>query len=419
MEQQKLGTQSPTAAQAVFVSYSWDTELHKKWVLAFVTDLRKHGINAFIDQTHLRLGADSPQFMEQSVRDSGRVLVICTEKYKEKFDNRWGGAGFEGHIITAEMVNELGKNKFIPVLRGGDWITAIPTALAGLHGIDLRNNSAEEFQRLVRELHGVALMPPIGSPPDWLFENSAAHLPEEASSDPIEYWKQRKRLPETEVMKKIWSKSPRWYIWIRPTEFRTARFQNVQSCRQFMLSSSVTVWGWYSYPFIPEEALQEGPDWISGEIDHNDGRMTRIERCVLFRSGQFVHHRGFDEIPQLGTRVHVLEILDTVTAAFEFAARMAERNVLFPTAAISFELFGVDGRELTWPTDLFGTRDAVTGHYWCQEAGVNVTRRVSTDELKIKRRQLALEVALEIYSHFGWLDPPKDRLVQEQAKRIG
>src|SRR5579859_4638624 len=161
MGQPETGTQDLIAAKPVFVSYSWDAEAHKKWVLAFVMELRRHGINAFIDQTHLRLGAESSQFMEQSVRDSAQVLVICTEKYKEKFDNRRGGVGFEGHIITAEMVNELGKKKFIPVLRSGDWNTAVPTALSGIYGIDLRNDSAEEIQRLVKELHGVFLVPQL------------------------------------------------------------------------------------------------------------------------------------------------------------------------------------------------------------------------------------------------------------------
>jgi hypothetical protein len=406
------------AAKPIFVSYSWDTEQHKKWVLTFVLELRNHGIDAFIDQTHLRLGADSSQFMEQSVRESGRVLVICTEKYKKKFDAREGGAGFEGHIITAEMIRELGKNKFIPVLRSGDWNAAVPTALSGIYGIDLRDDSAAEFQTLVKELHGVSLVSPIGSPPDWLHQQPSTQQAEGSSSDP-EYWEQRKKLPETEIMKKIWGKSPRWQIWIRPTQFRTARFQNVQACRQFMLSSYVKVRGWYPYPYFSVEEVQEGPEWISGEIDHNDGRMTRIERFALFRSGQFTHHRSIDEIPQLGTRVHVLEVLDTVTAAFEFAARMAEQNLLSPAAAISVQFVGVDGRELTWPQDNFGTRDAVEGHYWSQEATVNVTRQISSDELKTKRRELALEVALEIYSHFGWLNPPKHRLAQEQAQRIG
>ena len=99
-----------------FVSYSHDSDEHKKWVLALVERLRNDGIDAIVDQMHLTLGAYSPEFMERAVRESNRVLVVCTEQYKERFDRRVGGAGYEGHIITGEIVNEVGKNKFIPIL---------------------------------------------------------------------------------------------------------------------------------------------------------------------------------------------------------------------------------------------------------------------------------------------------------------
>ncbi|MFZ3211902.1 MAG: toll/interleukin-1 receptor domain-containing protein [Terriglobales bacterium] len=155
-------------ALRVFVSYSWDTEEHKKWALALANRLREHGIDAIIDQTHLSLGARSPEFMECSVRESGRVLVVCTEIYKRRFDNREGGAGYEGHIITGEIVNEVGKNKFIPVLRNGDWKSAIPTALSGIYGVDLRNDSPDEFRKLVETLHGISHISPVGPRPAWL-----------------------------------------------------------------------------------------------------------------------------------------------------------------------------------------------------------------------------------------------------------
>src|SRR5215469_2135 len=145
----------------VFVSYSWDTELHKNWALIFVNQLRQHGIDAFIDQTHLDLGARTPEFMERAIRESDRVLVVCTDAYKRRFDNRKGGAGYEGHIITGEIISEVGKNKFIPVLRGGDWSTALPTALSVVYGVDLRNDSAGEFRKLIEGLHGVSRISPV------------------------------------------------------------------------------------------------------------------------------------------------------------------------------------------------------------------------------------------------------------------
>src|SRR5262249_8968271 len=67
--------------------------------------------------------------------------------------------------------------------------------------------------------------------------------------DPIEYRTQRNSLPETEIIKKIYSR-PRWCIWIRPTEFKRARFQSLDQCKYFMQSSSVRVGSLVAYPFV-------------------------------------------------------------------------------------------------------------------------------------------------------------------------
>src|ERR1019366_1999685 len=78
---------------------------------------------------------------------------------------------------------------------------------------------------------------------------------EALESEPSEYWEQRKRLPETDLLKKIWSK-PHWHVWIRPTEFKRARFQSVEQCRQFILSSGVPIAGWFAYPSFSRDALE-------------------------------------------------------------------------------------------------------------------------------------------------------------------
>jgi transposase len=140
------------------------------------------------------------------------------------------------------------------------------------------------------------------------------------------------------------------------------------------------------------------------------------------RNGIFVRnddHWSLEEIPQLGGRVHVLEILDTTTAAFEFASRMAEQNFLSPEAVISFDMHSVDGRPLTWPTNVFRDSDFVGQDTWCQESEFRVARRATLIEFQARKRELALEVTLEIYSKFGWTNPPADRLAAEQHKRFG
>jgi hypothetical protein len=230
----------------VFISYSWDSEEHKVWVLAFANRLRDDGIDAILDQTHLHFGGRTLEFMERSVRDSRTVLVICTEGDKHRFDGRDGGAGYEGHIITADILNSAGMNKFIPVLRQGDWTTAMPTALGGIYGVDARADSVEAYKELVRLLHGLDKIRPVGRAPDWLQEKGAhvlVSVPVISEKPAVaiasqEYCHQRERLADLESVLKIWQ-MPHWRIWSRPEEFRKARFRNLDYCAQFVATASV------------------------------------------------------------------------------------------------------------------------------------------------------------------------------------
>lgn len=237
--------------------------------------------------------------------------------------------------------------------------------------------------------------------------------------EPQEFWEQRRRLPDTEILKKVWCK-PRWRIAIRPTEFKLARFKDVAQCRQFMMSSYVRIQGWFPYPWFSTSSLETGNEWIAGEIDKSEeGRISHVEHWVLFRSALFAHNRAFDEIPQLGDGVHVFEILDTTTAAFEFAARMGQRGVLLPETAVTFELHELAGRELVWPKDIFGGSNLLGQDCWCKDQSFCVGRQLLPDELQAQKREVALDAALEIYSYFGWSAPPRDVLARAQAARFG
>nr|WP_235879877.1 hypothetical protein [Polyangium aurulentum] len=45
---------------------------------------------------------------------------MSSAKYKAKSDDRQGGVGYEGDIITAEVFTRANYRKFIPILRKGD-----------------------------------------------------------------------------------------------------------------------------------------------------------------------------------------------------------------------------------------------------------------------------------------------------------
>lgn len=152
----------------VFVSYSHDSPEHKRWVLEFAEELRRNGVDPIIDAWDLRPGDDVPKFMERGVRDSGRVLMICTEKYVAKANDGVGGVGYEAMIVTSELVRDLGTAKFIPIIRQNTDHPGVPTSVATRRYINLSEGAdrAAEMQTLLRDLHSVPPeKPPLGRSP--------------------------------------------------------------------------------------------------------------------------------------------------------------------------------------------------------------------------------------------------------------
>ena len=148
-----------------FMSYSWDSEPHKAWVLKLAERLVGHGIDIILDRWHLKPGFDRPYFMEQAVSQSDFVVIICTENYALKADHRAGGVGYESLVITAEVAREALTDKFIPVLRQSTFEKSLPIYLGSRLGVDLRGDPYNEdhYEELLRQLHGQPIIaPPIG-----------------------------------------------------------------------------------------------------------------------------------------------------------------------------------------------------------------------------------------------------------------
>ncbi len=167
----------------VFISYSHDSPEHKRWVSELGTKLRHNGIDAILDQWDLGPGDDITLFMESGLRNSDRVLVICTDTYVSKANAGEGGVGYERQIVTAQLIQNLGTNKFIPVIRQASGEEKTPTFLATRMYIDLRAESQfeSEFDKLLHELHQV----PIVQKPH-LGKNPFATLPSGQQTAPSE-----------------------------------------------------------------------------------------------------------------------------------------------------------------------------------------------------------------------------------------
>lgn len=143
------------AGPTVFISYSHDSPEHKKWVGEFASKLVEKGIDVILDQWDLGFGDDVPKFMEQSVANSARVLMICTETYVHKADDGKGGVGYEAMVVTGELVTNLGTAKFIPIIRQTGGESKLPKCVGTRFYVNFSEgqNLDEEFERLLRELH--------------------------------------------------------------------------------------------------------------------------------------------------------------------------------------------------------------------------------------------------------------------------
>ncbi len=152
----------PTA----FISYAWESESHRIWVRDLAARLRHDGVDTRLDQWNLRPGDDLPGFMEKAITECDFVLLVCTPTYRDKAMKRQGGVGYEGSIITGELLALRPERKFVPVLRRGEWGESAPAWLLNRLYVDLRGEPYQEdaYQSLIAALYRDPIeVPPLGS----------------------------------------------------------------------------------------------------------------------------------------------------------------------------------------------------------------------------------------------------------------
>jgi hypothetical protein len=157
----------PNTPPSVFISYSHDSESHKKWVLQLATRLRANGVDIVLDAWNIRLGTDLAQFMETGLSSSKRVICICTDEYIAKADTKTGGAGYEKQIMTATMLHDLNRDWIIPLVRSNSKkkkyssSKKLPLFLDGKLYVDFTKDEEYEtnYGLLLRDIHDAPLLP--------------------------------------------------------------------------------------------------------------------------------------------------------------------------------------------------------------------------------------------------------------------
>jgi len=94
--------------------------------------------------------------MESGIRDSDKVIMICTPNYLKKSNERLGGVGVENTIITGEFYDKEKVNKYIPIVRNykQNLHECLPTYLKSKYSIDFNKESEYKikFDELVRKI---------------------------------------------------------------------------------------------------------------------------------------------------------------------------------------------------------------------------------------------------------------------------
>jgi len=130
-----------TKIPSVFISYSWDSPEHKKWVADIAKKLRENGVNAILDQWDIPPGTDIPSFVEKAIASSDFILVVYSETYNERFAGRKeGGVGYETALVTKEFFDAAGT-KIILIVRSKAAADSLPIPLQNRFYIDFTDDS--------------------------------------------------------------------------------------------------------------------------------------------------------------------------------------------------------------------------------------------------------------------------------------
>lgn len=164
------GNETQSTRPIVFISYSWDDEEHKEWVLNLAKKLSNDGVEVILDRYFLKPGANLPFFVENNIERAHKIIMVFTPNYKLKADKRTGGVGYEYSIMNIELYKNISSNeRFIPLLRRGEMSESIPTFMQQFIHIDVKNddNFENSYNDLIREIYNEPEIkkPKVGSKP--------------------------------------------------------------------------------------------------------------------------------------------------------------------------------------------------------------------------------------------------------------
>ncbi|SHF76694.1 TIR domain-containing protein [Flavobacterium fontis] len=102
----------------VFISYSWFSDEHVKWVSKLAQELARRQIKATLDQKDLELGQPITKFMEKGIKSS-ICICVCSEAYTKKANDEssYGGVEYEISILSNQVLKGRLRSTIIPIIK--------------------------------------------------------------------------------------------------------------------------------------------------------------------------------------------------------------------------------------------------------------------------------------------------------------
>jgi len=158
----RITPRAPTvSAPRVFISYAQYSPQHLTRVLKLAEALRRHGIDADLDQFHRHELLDWPRWCQEQLQPgrSDWVLMVCSEPYRDRIENRVDphtgkGAFWEGALIDDQLYQAKGDHRFVPVLLDDESEESIPAMVRGwtcfrVHAMDFTGPGFKDLYRLL------------------------------------------------------------------------------------------------------------------------------------------------------------------------------------------------------------------------------------------------------------------------------
>ncbi len=147
----------------VFISYSWDSESHKEWVLNLAKTLMENGIDVILDRFYLHVGSKFSNIIEEGLLKADAIIAVFTPNYRLKAENQSGGVGHEYSIIKAEFYNQQSEKRFIPILREGTPNESVPSFVREFLWVDFTEDSKYEA-KCAELIEGLLELPSVAKP---------------------------------------------------------------------------------------------------------------------------------------------------------------------------------------------------------------------------------------------------------------